>query len=45
MPLRVTVSPRNLANAVIELKGRTERESRTAPLGEAVAAVQTALGK
>jgi prolyl-tRNA synthetase len=43
MPLRVTVSPRNLANAVIELKGRTEGESRTASLGEAVAAVQAAL--
>ena len=43
MPLRVTVSPRNLANAVIELKGRTEGESRTAPLGEAVGAVQAAL--
>jgi prolyl-tRNA synthetase len=43
MPLRVTVSPRNLANAVIELKGRTKDESRTASLGEAVAAVQSAL--
>jgi prolyl-tRNA synthetase len=44
MPLRVTVSPRNLANGVIELKGRTEGESCTAPIGEAVAAVREALG-
>ena len=45
MPLRVTVSPRNLANRVIELKGRTEGESRTAALGEALVAVQSALAK
>jgi prolyl-tRNA synthetase len=44
MPLRVTVSPRNLANGVIELKARTEAESHTAPLGEAVNAVREALG-
>jgi prolyl-tRNA synthetase len=44
-PLRVTVSPRNLANQTIELKGRTEGESRTAPLGEAVMAVQSALAE
>jgi prolyl-tRNA synthetase len=43
MPLRVTVSPRNLANGAIELKGRTEGESRTAPKADAVTAVRNAL--
>jgi len=43
MPLRVTVSPRNLEKGVVELKGRTEGESRTAPVGEAVGAVRDAL--
>jgi len=43
MPLRVTVSPRNLAKGVVEVKGRTEGESRTAAIGEAVAAVREAL--
>jgi prolyl-tRNA synthetase len=43
MPLRVTVSPRNLANGAIELKGRTEGESRTAPIADAVTAVRNAL--
>jgi prolyl-tRNA synthetase len=42
-PLRVTVSPRNLATGAIELKGRTEGESRTAPIDEAVVAVTSAL--
>jgi prolyl-tRNA synthetase len=43
MPLRVTVSPRNLAKGVVELKGRTEGESRTAAIGEAVGVVREAL--
>jgi len=43
MPLRVTVSPRNLANGAVELKGRTEGESQTAPMGEAVEAIRSAL--
>jgi len=45
MPLRVTVSPRNLEKGVVELKGRTEGESRTAAIGEAVAAVREALSE
>ena len=43
MPLRVTVSPRNLDKGVIELKGRTEEEGRTAPISEAVGAIGEAL--
>jgi len=43
MPLRVTVSPRNLEKGVVELKGRTAGESRTAPVGDAVGAVREAL--
>ena len=44
MPLRVTVSPRNLEKGSLEVKGRTEGEARLAPLGEAVEAVRAALG-
>jgi prolyl-tRNA synthetase len=43
MPLRVTVSPRNLEKGSLELKGRTEGEARLVPLGEAVEAVRGAL--
>ncbi len=43
MPLRATVSPRNLANGVVELKGRTEAESRTVAIEEAVEAIRVAL--
>ncbi|TMB69225.1 MAG: proline--tRNA ligase, partial [Chloroflexi bacterium] len=43
MPLRVTVSPRNLDKGVIELKGRTEEEGRTAPISEAAGAIGEAL--
>jgi len=39
MPLRVTVSPRNLARGQLEVKGRTEPESRLIPLEGAVAAI------
>ena len=43
MPLRVTVSPRNLEKGVVELKGRTDAESRTAAIEDAVGAVREAL--
>ncbi len=43
MPLRLTVSPRNLEKGVVELKGRTEGESRTAAITEAVGAVRETL--
>ena len=36
MPLRVTVSPRNLANGQLEVKGRTEGASRLIALEGAV---------
>ena len=36
MPLRVTVSPRNLGNGQLEVKGRTEKESRLIALEGAV---------
>ncbi len=39
MPLRVTVSPRNLDKGAVEVKGRTEAESELVPLGEAVARI------
>ncbi len=43
MPLRVTVSPRNLEKASLEVKGRTEGEARLVPLEGAVEAVRGAL--
>ncbi len=43
MPLRATVSPRNLASGAVELKGRTEGESRTVAIEEAVGAIRAAL--
>jgi hypothetical protein len=39
------VSPRNLEKGVVELKGRTEGESRTATITEAVGAVREALSE
>jgi len=44
MPLRVTVSPRNLEKDSIELKRRSEADSTLVPLGEAAAKVREALG-
>jgi prolyl-tRNA synthetase len=43
MPLRVTVSPRNLEKGSLEVKGRTEGEARLVPLGEAVEGLRAAL--
>jgi prolyl-tRNA synthetase len=45
MPVRVTVSPRNLANGEIELKNRTAPESRMASLADAVSAIRQAFGE
>jgi len=45
MPLRVTVSPRNLANEQLEVKGRTEGESRLVPLKGAAEALAAAVRK
>jgi prolyl-tRNA synthetase len=42
MPLRVTVSRRTLQQGSVELKRRTEQESRLVPLGEAVKSVAEA---
>ncbi|MCH8065716.1 MAG: proline--tRNA ligase, partial [Chloroflexi bacterium] len=39
MPLRITVSPRNLKQDSVELKRRSESDSTLVPLSEAVARV------
>jgi prolyl-tRNA synthetase len=44
MPLRVTVSPRNLEKGSLEVKGRTEGEARMVALEGAVEAIREALG-
>jgi prolyl-tRNA synthetase len=44
-PLRVSVSPRTLANGQIELKVRTETEATFPPVAEAVEAVQAKLAE
>ena len=44
MPLRVTVSPRNLEKDSVEVKGRAQAESRLVPLAEAAESIQEALG-
>ncbi len=45
MPLRVTVSPRTLEKASLELKRRTEAESALVPLDSAPAEIKTAVGR
>ncbi len=44
MPLRVTVSPRNLEKSSVEVRSRTEKESRLIPLSTAVEETKKALG-
>ncbi|MBI2867378.1 MAG: proline--tRNA ligase, partial [Chloroflexi bacterium] len=44
IPVRLTVSPRTLKSQSVELKRRTEKEARHAPLEGAVAAVKEMLG-
>jgi len=45
MPLRVTVSPRTLEKASLELKRRTEAESALVPLDSAPAEIKVAIGR
>jgi prolyl-tRNA synthetase len=44
MPLRVTVSPRNLEKGSLEVKGRTDGEAQLVPLDGAMESVRGALG-
>ena len=39
LPVRLVVSPRNLKNGAVEVRGRQETESKTVPLGEVADAV------
>ena len=43
LPIRLVVSPRNLANGTVEIKGRTEESAEQAPLGQVVEAVAARL--
>ena len=43
LPVRLVVSPRNLNNGVVEIKGRTDAEATTVPLVEVVGAVRAKL--
>ena len=45
LPLRLVVSPRNLNNSVVEIKGRQEAESQLVPLDQVVAEVQRQLSQ
>jgi prolyl-tRNA synthetase len=40
LPVRLVVSPRNLKNGVVEVRGRQETESRNVPFAEAADAVR-----
>jgi prolyl-tRNA synthetase len=44
-PLRVSVSPRTLANGQIEMKARTEQEASFVPLAEAIPAIKAKLAE
>ena len=43
LPVRLVVSPRNLRNNAVEVKGRTDGEATLVPLEEVVAAVRQAI--
>ena len=43
LPVRLVISPRNLNNGVVEIKGRTDAEATTVPLAEVVDAVRARL--
>ena len=43
LPVRLVISPRNLNNGVVEVKGRTDEEATTVPLADVVAAVRARL--
>ena len=45
IPLRITVGARGLAQGTVELKKRTETESKNVPLDEAAAATEAALAE
>jgi len=45
MPLRVTVSPRTLESASVELKRRTEKETTLVPVDQAIERVTTLVGE
>ena len=45
LPLRLVVSPRNLNNAVVEVKDRQETEAQLIPLDQVVAEVQSRLSQ
>ena len=40
LPVRLVISPRNLNNSVVEVKGRTDEEATTVPLSDVVDAVR-----
>ncbi|MFQ6029737.1 MAG: proline--tRNA ligase [Dehalococcoidia bacterium] len=44
LPIRLVVSPRNLRNGMVELKGRQEEEATMVPLDQVAEAVQSKLG-
>ena len=44
LPVRLVVSPRNLNNGVVEVRGRQEEEAATVPLSEVVEAVRARVG-
>ena len=44
LPVRLVVSPRNLNNGVVEVRGRQDEEAETVPLAEVVEAVRARLG-
>ena len=43
LPVRLVISPRNLNNGVVEVRGRQEDEAVTVPLSEVVEAVRSRL--
>ena len=43
LPVRLVISPRNLNNGVVEIKGRTDSDATTVPLADVVDAVQARL--
>ena len=43
VPVRLVVSPRNLKNGMVEIKGRTDSEAGSVPIGDVVAEVRRRL--
>ena len=44
LPVRLVVSPRNLRQSAVELRGRTDEDSEMVPLGDVVEAVRGMMG-